>query len=111
MKFRREISQKVVVNDSSEETIVQVLQSNARANNKQIEKGFMIALESCVHTCIITTPYFLPSKKVRNSLRKAAERGIEIEIITAGRTGKNNFFFFILHLFFLFIYFFMTQMF
>src|SRR5690606_3779133 len=59
---------------------------NARMNKRQMENAFIIALENCVHSCCITSPYFLPTRRIRDSLRRAVQRGVSVEIITAGKT-------------------------
>ncbi len=45
---------------------------------------FQALLKSAQHTIRITTPYFLPDKPARQAMIQAVERGVRVEILTAG---------------------------
>jgi len=63
---------------------IQVLQSDVLNNKKQIQKALTYAISRSQRYCHITSPYFLPPKKLRNSLIHSSKRGVDITIITQG---------------------------
>jgi len=59
------------------------LESNVR-NRLNIQKGLNLALGCATKYCYISTPYFLPPEGLKNSLIEAANRGVDVRILTAG---------------------------
>lgn len=58
------------------------------------EEVFSSLIGAAKNTCFIYTPYFLPPKKIRDALVKAARRGVEIKIILPGVPDKKIIYFF-----------------
>ena len=57
------------------------------------EEVFSSLIGAAKNTCFIYTPYFLPPKKIRDALVKAARRGVEIKIILPGVPDKKIIYF------------------
>jgi phosphatidylserine/phosphatidylglycerophosphate/cardiolipin synthase-like enzyme len=67
-------------------SLVQVLESNVRREKVHIQKALPIAIGGSQMRCFVTTPYFLPPKRIMMAMIDAAKRGVDVRIITAGRT-------------------------
>lgn len=67
-------------------SLVQVLVSNVRAEKMHIQRALPLAIRNSHSRCYITSPYFLPPRRVRNALIEAAARGVDVRVVTAGRT-------------------------
>eukprot|EP01114_Cavostelium_apophysatum_P015921 TRINITY_DN4439_c0_g1_i1.p1 TRINITY_DN4439_c0_g1~~TRINITY_DN4439_c0_g1_i1.p1 ORF type:complete len:451 (+),score=91.66 TRINITY_DN4439_c0_g1_i1:119-1471(+) len=63
---------------------VQLLQSNVRRNKRHIQKALRLTLREATSHCYLTTPYFLPPNKLKQAIIQAANKGVEIKILTAG---------------------------
>ena len=63
---------------------VQVLASNQRRKLYSIQSSMDLTLKRAKHNCYFTTPYFLPYDKLRKTIIEAAERGVDVRILTAG---------------------------
>jgi len=84
-----ESRQDSTASDSSDEqrgSFVQVLPSNSRRNARHVQRAMRITLAQAQRYCFISTPYFIPPLRLKHSLTMAAERGIEIRILTSGKT-------------------------
>ena len=66
------------------DTMVQVLRSNTRKNLTHIQKSMEECTDRAVDYCYFTTPYFLPYRRLRRSIIHAAQRGVDVRILTAG---------------------------
>eukprot|EP01113_Clastostelium_recurvatum_P002670 TRINITY_DN11131_c0_g1_i1.p1 TRINITY_DN11131_c0_g1~~TRINITY_DN11131_c0_g1_i1.p1 ORF type:complete len:457 (+),score=89.13 TRINITY_DN11131_c0_g1_i1:16-1386(+) len=73
-----------IIPDTSSGVFVQVLESNVRRNRRHIQKAMRITLRNAHNHCYFTTPYFLPTARLRRAIVKAAGRGVDVRIITAG---------------------------
>lgn len=62
----------------------QVLGSNTRANLHSIQRSMEVTLHRAARHCYFTTPYFLPYASLKKELIRAARRGVDIRVITAG---------------------------
>lgn len=67
----------------SAEGLGRVAYADAR-QNRDILQSLVRALNSGHKRIWLATPYFLPTWKVRRSLRKAAERGIDVRLLLTG---------------------------
>lgn len=67
-------------------SLVQVLVSNVRREKMHIQRALPLAIRNSRIRCFIASPYFLPPKRVRDALIDAAMRGVDVRIVTAGRT-------------------------
>lgn len=57
--------------------------------HRDIVQSLVRALNSAKGRIWLATPYFLPSWKVRRSLRKAAQRGVDVQLLLTGRQTDN----------------------
>jgi cardiolipin synthase len=64
--------------------LVQVLGSNTRRNLQAIQHSMQMTLKRATHYCYFTTPYFLPYDPLRKAIIDAAERGVDVRVLTAG---------------------------
>ncbi len=72
--------------DRAGSTYVQLLESDGRMEKREIQRALRLAVRRTLRYCWITTPYFVPPKKLIRSLNRAARRGLDVRIITAGRS-------------------------
>lgn len=66
--------------------VVQVLEANRLRNRSALQRTLRLTLERAVQRCAITTPYFVPPRRLRRAIARAANRGVEVRILTAGRS-------------------------
>ncbi|EAL65113.2 phospholipase D [Dictyostelium discoideum AX4] len=76
----------IVQSKTISNAVVQVQQSNQFRNKREIQKALLIALNKSYDHCYFTTPYFLPPRKLRKAIVNAAKRGVDVKIITAGKS-------------------------
>ncbi|MEN0107218.1 MAG: phosphatidylserine/phosphatidylglycerophosphate/cardiolipin synthase family protein [Pseudomonas sp.] len=57
--------------------------------HRDIVQSLVRALNSAQRRIWLATPYFLPSWKVRRALRKAAQRGVDVQLLLTGRQTDN----------------------
>lgn len=67
-------------------TFVQVLESDRRRKRRAIQKALRVTLARATDTCYLTSPYFVPPRKLRRAITRAAERGVEVRVLTAGKS-------------------------
>lgn len=68
---------------------VHVLHSDGdRKVRQEIQEEFPLVLARARKTVTITTPYFAPAPVLIESLISTALRGVEIQILTAGKNGS-----------------------
>ena len=61
-----------------------VVSSTPKGGGTQARILFQALIKSARETIRITTPYFLPDRSARRALIEAVERGVRVEILTAG---------------------------
>ncbi len=64
----------------------QVLSSSGALGRRAIQRAVRLTIRNSVDRCWITNPYFLPPQRTMTSLVKAARRGVDVRILTAGRS-------------------------
>lgn len=64
--------------------LVQILGSNTRRNLHSIQHSMEMTLRRATKYCYFTTPYFLPFDRLRKAMITAAERGVDVRVLTAG---------------------------
>jgi cardiolipin synthase len=64
--------------------LMQVLGSNTRRNLHAIQHSMEMTLKEATSYCYFTTPYFLPYAPLRKAMVAAAERGVDVRVLTAG---------------------------
>ena len=65
-------------------TLIQVLESNVRREQRAIQKALHLMLVRAVERVVLTSPYFVPPPRLVRDLVDAAERGVEVRVLTAG---------------------------
>jgi cardiolipin synthase A/B len=65
---------------------VSVLAMDARRDIDQIDEEIERLLRGATHRCWLTLGYFIPDAWLRNLLIDAAARGVDVQVITAGKT-------------------------
>ena len=64
--------------------LVQILESNVGRQRRAIQKALRLTLDRAVDHCQLTSPYFVPPKRLLSSLERAAKRGVDVRVLTAG---------------------------
>ena len=64
--------------------LVQVLESNVRRQRRAIQKALRTTTVRAMQRCYLTTPYFVPPARLIRVLRLAAQRGVDVRVLTAG---------------------------
>jgi cardiolipin synthase len=67
-------------------SLVQILDSHVRRHRRAIQKALRVTLGRALERCYLSTPYFVPPKRLMNSLQHAARRGVDVRVLTAGRS-------------------------
>lgn len=63
---------------------VQVLNSRGAYGRRAIQRSMRLTARYAVDRCWITTPYFIPPRQLMNAMLKAAGRGVDVRVLTAG---------------------------
>jgi cardiolipin synthase len=66
--------------------LVQILESNIRRQRRAIQRALRFTIVRAVERCYLTTPYFVPPRRVVSALCQAAMRGVDVRVLTAGRS-------------------------
>jgi cardiolipin synthase len=66
------------------ESFVQVQESQGAVGRRSIQRALRLTIRNALDHCYITTPYFVPPLRLVRTIRKAAERGVDVRILTAG---------------------------
>eukprot|EP00823_Brevimastigomonas_motovehiculus_P003757 TRINITY_DN2331_c0_g1_i1.p1 TRINITY_DN2331_c0_g1~~TRINITY_DN2331_c0_g1_i1.p1 ORF type:complete len:640 (-),score=162.84 TRINITY_DN2331_c0_g1_i1:143-1969(-) len=69
-----------------EGVFTQVVRSNVLRRAPHIEFVYAEAISAAVKSIILTTPFFIPTKKLGEALILAADRGVNVTIITQGKS-------------------------
>lgn len=51
-----------------------------------MREAYIAALDAAERKVQIINPYFTPTRKVRNAIKRAAERGVRVEIMIPGKS-------------------------
>ncbi|MCR9094372.1 MAG: phospholipase D-like domain-containing protein [bacterium] len=68
---------------------VAVVADGRRRENRRTARLLARAIDASRESIRITSPYFAPSARIRRALRRAAARGVGVEILTAGETDHR----------------------
>lgn len=63
-----------------------VLALDAHTHKRDLDHALFHLLEKAKHECFLTTPYFIPPKWFLRALMRAVKRGVDVRILTAGRS-------------------------
>ena len=66
------------------ETFVQALGSHGVHGKRAIQRAVRLTVRHAVQRCWITTPYFLPPRRLMRAMIRSAERGVDVRLLTAG---------------------------
>lgn len=66
--------------------LVQILESNVRRQRQAIQNALRISVRRAVARCYLTSPYFVPPRHVLRDLQRAAARGVDVRVLTAGKS-------------------------
>ena len=70
--------------DSSGATFAQVLASSGLHGRRAIQRALRLTVRHSVKHCYLTTPYFVPPARLMRAITRAAKRGVDVRILTAG---------------------------
>jgi len=66
--------------------LVQVLTSNVGRGRRQIQRSLRQSVGRSMETCYLTSPYFVPPRRLVRALTLAARRGVDVRVLTAGQS-------------------------
>ena len=67
-------------------SLVQILESNVPRHRRAIQKALRVTLGRALERCYFTSPYFVPPGRIKRALTHAARRGVDVRVLTAGRS-------------------------
>ena len=67
-------------------SLVQILESHVRRHRRAIRKAMRLTLGRALERCYLSSPYFVPPKRLMRALQHAARRGVDVRVLTAGRS-------------------------
>jgi len=65
-------------------TFAQVFASSGAQGRRLIQRTLRLTIRNALHHCYITTPYFIPPLRLMRAINRAAQRGVDVRILTAG---------------------------
>jgi cardiolipin synthase len=68
---------------------VQAVPSSPARGATEAYMLFLLAIDSARSSIALTNPYFVPDEGIAKALARAAERGVDVSIITAGTAGST----------------------
>lgn len=66
--------------------VAQVLSLNSRPGRRDLDREIEAALSAAAERCLLMTPYFVPPRWFTQSIIRASARGVDVRILTAGRS-------------------------
>jgi cardiolipin synthase len=63
---------------------VQILGSDGFLRRRRIQSALYTAVQRSHRSVLLTTPYFIPPPRLLRALRRAAARGVDVRVLTAG---------------------------
>src|SRR6185503_7826450 len=60
--------------------------SNVRRHRRAIQKALRLTLARTLERCYLSSPYFVPPVRLKRALVHAARRGVDVRVLTAGRS-------------------------
>ncbi len=69
-----------------EGSLVQILESHVRRHRRAIQKALRVTLGRALERCYLSSPYFVPPGRLKRALAHAARRGVDVRVLTAGRS-------------------------
>lgn len=81
---RRVLERGVPSTPLAEGVFTQVLASDIPRRKRHIQRALYHTVGRCMRRCFLTTPYFIPPPRLVAALVRAARRGVDVRILTAG---------------------------
>lgn len=66
--------------------VAQVLVLSRRLGRRDLDLALKGALDDAAERCLLMTPYFIPPRWFIHALTSAASRGVDVRVLTAGRS-------------------------
>lgn len=63
-----------------------IVDRHPRETNKSIRQLYVSMLDNAKHNIRLINPYFVPTKKVRDALKRCVDRGIKVEILLSEKS-------------------------
>jgi cardiolipin synthase A/B len=67
------------------DTLLQVLASRGVQGRRAIQRSVRFTVHNALRRCYITTPYFVPPLRLIHAMTRAAQRGVDVRVLTAGK--------------------------
>jgi len=84
-KFKRKgFKKSLQIENGDADFSVNIRQNDRLRKRKDICESYLRAIVNAKNTVHIVGSYFLPGKKLRNAITRAAQRGVEVHIVLAG---------------------------
>lgn len=68
---------------------IQVLESNVFREKRLLQRALAATIHHSEHRVYITSPYFLPNYLIKNCMAAAAQRGVDVRVLTVAE-GKTD---------------------
>jgi cardiolipin synthase len=75
--------------DRRGDLVIQAVKSSPASGAAETYVLFQLAIESARQSIYLTNPYFVPDGAMIDALVRAARRGVDVSLITAGAVGSN----------------------
>jgi cardiolipin synthase A/B len=69
--------------------VVQSVKSSPASGAAEAYLLFLLAIDGARSSIRLTNPYFVPDERMAEALVRAARRGVEVSVITAGKAGST----------------------
>ncbi len=66
------------------DTLAAFIERDNVRHRRKIERSYLLAFLTAKKSILICNPYFLPGRKLRRALRRAAKRGVKVTILLQG---------------------------
>jgi cardiolipin synthase len=67
-------------------TLARLLDNTQRKRRRRIRRAYLAAINAAMSRVLIENAYFLPDRGVRNALRRAVARGVDVRVLAPGRS-------------------------
>jgi len=71
------------------DVVAQTIKSSPASGAAEAYLLFFLAIEGARSSILLTNPYFVPDGTMTDAIVRAARRGVDVQIITAGRASTN----------------------
>lgn len=71
---------------ASDGSLVLILESDVARQREAIQKALRTTISRALERCYLSSPYFVPPRRLVRRLVHAARRGVDVRVLTAGRS-------------------------